>query len=90
MTITISDNGGNWDFPESWNGGTVPTMEDDIVATKTSGCLVITHISICRNIDLSNYKKSVEYHTQVGNYYVITILKNESEIMDYINSNIVQ
>ncbi|MFA7253862.1 MAG: fibronectin type III domain-containing protein [Patescibacteria group bacterium] len=53
---TISDAGGNWDSTSTWVEGVVPTTNDDIVATPTSGNLVLNVISYVRTFDLSAYR----------------------------------
>lgn len=52
---TISNAGGNFNAVGAWVEGIVPTSNDDIYATATSGNLTINTTSYCRSIDLTNY-----------------------------------
>ena len=53
---TISDAGGNWNATTSWTEGAVPVAGDDVVATATSGNLVVNVATANLNsFDLTGY-----------------------------------
>ena len=55
-TVTISNAGGNWTANATWVGGVPPTSADDVVATATSGNVVINSGScVCKSVDFTNY-----------------------------------
>ena len=55
-TRTISDAGGNWNATTAWAEGSVPVNGDDVVATGTSGNLVVNANSAnLKSFDLTNY-----------------------------------
>ncbi len=56
-TRTISNSGGtrSWADPLSWVEGAVPTQNDDVVATASSGNLTIGVTAYCKSIDLTGY-----------------------------------
>ncbi len=54
-TRTISNTGGNWSATGTWVEGAVPTSADDVVATATSGNLIINTTAAVRSIDLTSY-----------------------------------
>jgi len=54
-TRTISDAGGDWNTTAAWFEGVVPVAADDVVATGTSGNLVVTASSVCRSFVMTNY-----------------------------------
>lgn len=55
---TISNAGGNWGTAATWVEGIVPTLNDDVYATATSGNLSATNTVVCRSFDLTNYTGS--------------------------------
>ena len=54
-TRTISNAGGDWNTTAAWVEGVVPVAADDVVATATSGNLVVTDSSVCRSFVMTNY-----------------------------------
>lgn len=55
-TRTIANGGGNWGDTSTWVEGAVPTNSDDVVATATSGNLVVNSATCtCATIDLTGY-----------------------------------
>jgi len=54
-TRTISNAGGNWNATGTWVEGIVPTSADDVVATATSGNLVINTTANCLSLNFTNY-----------------------------------
>ena len=55
-TRTIKSTGGNWSAAGTWVEGAVPTAADDVVATATSGNLVLNTTGlVCRSLDLNLY-----------------------------------
>ncbi len=55
-TRTISDAGGNWDATAAWTEGVVPVSGDDVVATATSGNLVVNvETATLKSFDLTGY-----------------------------------
>jgi hypothetical protein len=57
LTRTISDAGGNWSATTTWAGGVVPIAGDDVVATATSGSVVVDPASTAslKSFDLTGY-----------------------------------
>lgn len=56
-TRTISNAGGNWTAGATWVEGVAPTSSDNVVATATSGNLVINSatLCLCASADFTNY-----------------------------------
>lgn len=54
-TRTISNAGGNWTTVGTWVEGAVPTNADNVVATATSGNLVLNTTCDCATCDLTGY-----------------------------------
>lgn len=54
-TRTITDAGGNYGTAATWVENAVPTNADNVVATATSGNLVVNVASECLNFDLTGY-----------------------------------
>ena len=67
ITRTISDAGGNWDSTSTWREGLVPTSADDVVATATSGSIVINVAASLNNIDTTNYSGTLNVGSQTIN-----------------------
>lgn len=67
--ITISDTGGDWNDTLTWVEGVIPTYEDDVVATPTSGPLgTFSADGICKSINLENYTSHLDLSS--GGIYV--------------------
>ncbi len=66
-TETISDSGGsrNWDDPLSWVEGRVPTSDNNVVATGTSGNLTINVPANVRSIDLTGYVGTLTHNAGI-------------------------
>lgn len=54
-TRTISNAGGAWNTTGAWVEGVVAGVNDDVVATATSGNLSLTDTRSCRSMDLTGY-----------------------------------
>ena len=54
-TRTIANGGGNWTSTGSWVEGAVPASADDVVATSSSGSLVVDGTATCKSLNLTNY-----------------------------------
>ncbi len=54
-TRTIANGGGNYNSASTWVEGLVPTSADDVVATSTSGKLIINVTSAAKTLVLTNY-----------------------------------
>jgi len=54
-TRTISNAGGNWSATTAWVEGAIPVNGDDVVATATSGNLVVDASPYLKSFDLTNY-----------------------------------
>lgn len=56
-TRTIANGGGNWSANGTWVEGIAPTSSDNVVATATSGDLVINSSTacLCASADFTNY-----------------------------------
>ncbi len=56
-TRTIANGGGNWTAGATWVEGVAPTSSDNVVATATSGNLVVnsTTLCICASADFTGY-----------------------------------
>ena len=54
-TRTISNTGGNWGDTSTWAEGAVPTSSDDVVATSSSGNLVVNVNGACNSFNMTNY-----------------------------------
>lgn len=60
-TRTISDTGGNYNTIGAWVEGVVPTANDDVVATVTSGPLNITASAVAKSVNLTNYVSTLTH-----------------------------
>jgi len=65
-TRTISDAGGNSNAATAWVEGIVPTSNDDIVATPTSGNLVINANLSCKSVDLTGYTGRITHNASIN------------------------
>ena len=74
-TRTISNIGGNYSVIGTWVEGAVPTSADTIVATSTSGNLIINTASNAGSVDFTNYTKnlSLAVNTTWGVYGNFTL-----------------
>lgn len=54
-TRTIANGGGNWSANGTWVEGVAPTSSDDVVATATSGNVVVTGTCVCNSADFTGY-----------------------------------
>lgn len=54
-TRTISNAGGNWNATGTWVEGAIPTSADDVVATATSGNLIVNAAASCKSLVLTGY-----------------------------------
>ncbi len=54
-TCTIANGGGIWTDDSTWVGGAKPTNADDVVATATSGNVVISSTATARSADFTGY-----------------------------------
>ncbi len=63
---TISDAGGNWASTTTWVEGVLPGVNDDIVATATSGNLVLSTSEVVINsIDFTNYVATFTWNNRI-------------------------
>ncbi len=63
-TRTISNAGGNYNAVGTWVEGIVPTNADDVVATASSGNLVVNVTSVAKTADFTNYVSTVSGTSQ--------------------------
>ncbi len=64
-TRTIANAGGNWSSTGTWVEGQVPTASDDVVATGTSGALVLDATGNCQSIDFTNYTSTFTQNANI-------------------------
>jgi len=54
-TITSTPNGGNWSSTSTWLGGVLPLPGDDIIiATNTSGSVIVDGLITCANLTINS------------------------------------
>jgi hypothetical protein len=98
---TISNSGGAWNSASSWVENQVPTSSDDVVATATSGNLLISATTgSCKSIDFTNYINTFTisgnsfsngYLKVYGNIKFVSSMTSSqdghSKIIQYVNSS---
>lgn len=72
-TRTIANGGGNYNSTSTWVEGAVPTSADDVVATSTSGKLVVNVSSAAKTLILTNYTDSLILNTNLSVSGTVTL-----------------
>jgi hypothetical protein len=64
-TITAAAGGGNWNSGATWTGGVIPTANDDVLLTNTSGNVTINATASCRSIDCTGYPGTLTHDANI-------------------------
>lgn len=64
-TRTITNGGGVWTTASTWVENQVPTAADDVVATASSGPVVVSSNGVCRSLDLSLYTNQLTINSGI-------------------------
>ena len=65
-TRTIANGGGNWTTQGTWVENAVPTANDDVVATATSGNLTVSGgVVYCKSLDFTGYVGTFTHSSEI-------------------------